>query len=249
MPRSLHHRAIYYSGQGAAEAYAARVLATSPLRYNKLNEGSGSAIVDSSGNAYTGTYTGVTWDGTLSPFGEPVPFWDGANDYGNLHSAAFGTAFNLDEFTILWWFKMADVGAWTDATERYFFRVQRDSSNQLLIRKSNTNNTIALTRIGSGTSKAITVGSQSDVGDVCMALSCSIAGGGLLTAGDLRAYKNGVQLGTTQTGNVASAGSGLGTVALGAASLTPTNVHRGYKNNLMFFNRPIDAGILALMTA
>lgn len=238
------------SSQGAtpAEEYAAAVLATSPLRYNKLNEGSGTTVVDSSGNAYTGTYTGVTWDGTLSPFGEPVPFFDGANDYGNLVSAAFGTAFDLDEFTILLWFKANAAGVWTDGIERYFLRVQRDGSNQLLIRKSNTNNTIALTRIGSGTSKAISIGSQSDVGDVCMAFSCSVTGGGLLAAGELRAYKNGVQFGTTQTGNVADTGSGLGTVALGAANLTPTNVWHGYLNNLIIWNRPIDAGILALMT-
>lgn len=239
-----------YTSQSLAEQYRIRVLATSPLRFNRLNEGAGSVMFDSSGAGYAGTYTGVTWDVTLTPFGDAVPFWDGVNDYGNLYSAAFATAFNMNEFTIMLWFKLASLSVWTDGLEHYFYRIQRDSSNQFLVRKSNAHNTIAINRIGAGVSKSIVVNAQSDTGFVCLALSGSVIGGGLLAAGEMKAYKNGIQIGSTATGILAAPGSGLNsaTTVLGAASTAPSTVNHGYLSNFIVWTRPIDNDILALMT-
>lgn len=240
------------SGASSAQLYDARVMATSPLRYNKLNEASGTAIVDSSGNAYTGTYTGVILANTDSPFApDDAPFWDGTNDYGDLYSAAFAAALNLDEFTVMLWVKMNSAGVWTDAATRYLLRLRRDANNLIDISKAAFNNTIQFNRIGNGTAKPFSVGSQSDTDFFCVALTCSVAGGGLLGAGEMRGYKNGVQIGATQTANVADSGSGLATatVTLGASSTAGGLVHHGWLSNLMIWNRPIDAAILALMTA
>lgn len=239
-------------GLTAAQAYDARVLATSPLRYNKLNETSGTAIVDSSTNAYTGTYTGVDLANTDSPFlPDKAPFWDGTNDYGNLYSAAFGTAFNMDEFTIMIWLKMNSAGVWSDGSIRQSIALLRNGTNYIYMRKSSVAATFQFIRDCAGVNKSINLGSQSDANWFCYAISVSIAGGGLLSAGDLRVYKNGAQVGTTQTGNIASTGTGLSSTqtTLGAVSVTPTNVHHGWLSRLMIWNRPIDAAILALMTA
>lgn len=246
-------QSVLFGGSTAAQRYDARVLATSPLRYNKLNETSGTTIVDSSTNAYTGTYTGVDLANTDSPFlPEKAPFWDGTNDYGNLYSAAFGTAMNLDEFTVMVWIKVSGAGVWTDGVARNFFDIERlVFNNEVQIQKLTTNNTVRFRRDGAGVTKLVDVAGFSETTWFCLAISASVAGGGLLTAGDLRAYKNGVQVGTTQTGNIASTGSGLNSasVVLGASSTTPTNVHSGYLSRFIIWNRPIDAAILALMTA
>lgn len=248
---SLVQKLLLFSGGSAAAAYAARVLATSPLRYNKLNEASGTAIVDSSGNGYTGTYTGVTLADTDSPFlPDKAPLWDGVNDYGDLYSAAFGAAFNMDEFTVLLWLKASAESVWTDGTNRFLVRLVRDGTNLIGINKPTTNSTIQLQRAGGGTTKTITVAGQSGAGWLCYALSASVAGGGLLGAGELKAYKNGAQIGTTQTSILASLGSGLSstTTTLGAAGTAGTLVWNGWLSRLIIWNRPIDAAILALMT-
>lgn len=242
---------VLSGGATAAQLYSTRVLATSPLRYNKLNETSGTAIVDSSGNGYTGTYTGVDLANADSPFlPNKAPFWDGTNDYGNLHSAAFATAFNYNEFTLMLWFKMNAAGVWTDAANRFLIRLDRDASNTINIRKTTNNNELAFTRTGGGTTRSVTLGSQSDTAWVCLALSCSVAGGGLLAAGELRAYKNGAQVGSTQTGNINATGSGLTSTAttLGAATTTPALVHHGYLAHAIIWNSPMSADKLALMT-
>ena len=243
----------YLNQQGTpATAYAARVLATSPLRYNKLNETSGTAIVDSSGNGYTGTYTGVDLANADSPFlPDKAPFFDGVNDYGNIYSAAFATAFNMDEFTILMFVKMANLGVWTDAyaAGRRSIVIQRDASNFIFIGRSAADNTLTFQRTANGTAKIITIGSLSYTDWFSVAISASVAGGGLLNAGDTRAYINGVQGGTTQTGSVAATGSGLSSTAtvLGAGTTTPTRQHHGWLSQPLILNRPIDAAILALM--
>lgn len=251
MPSMQQKLLLLFSGGSAAAAYAARVLATAPLRYNKLNEASGTAIVDSSGNGYTGTYTGVTLADTDSPFlPDKAPFFDATNDYGNLYSASFGTAFNSDEFTIMIWAKVNSSSVWTDATERYFVRITRDGNNQLFFNKSTSNNTIRFSRTGNATTKTISVGGQSDTNWFCVAASLSVAGGGLLAAGESAMYKNGALIGSKQTGNLASTGSGLSATLnlFGAVNNVPNNVWHGWQSHLIIWNRPIDAAILALMT-
>ena len=95
----------YYQSQAAA--YAADVLATSPIAYWKLNEGSGSTVEDSSGNGYDGSYTGVTWDGETF-LGDAVPYFDGANDYANVYSAGLQSAVDFEEGCILAWCKVSN---------------------------------------------------------------------------------------------------------------------------------------------
>lgn len=230
--------------------YSARVLALSPMRYNKLDEASGTTMVDVGGSAFTGTYTGIAWGAGASPLqGGDAPFFDGTNDYANLYSAAFASAFNMDEYTVMLWVKMSALADWTDGVAHTFLRLQRDASNEVRLSK-NSNNTIRFLAIGGGTTKSIDLGSQSQTDWFCVALSRSIAGGGLLSAGDTRAYKNGVQAGSTQTGSVAATGSGLNSTNTALGSLlnnSATSAQKGYLAHLIVWNSPMSNDKLALM--
>lgn len=234
----------------AAQFYANRVLATNPLRFNKLNESSGTAIIDSSANAYTGTYTGVDLANTASPFaGDNAPLW-GTDDYGNIYSTSFATAFNPNEFTVLLWIKVSAVGVWTDATTRFLFNLRLDLNNRILVTRTVTNNQIAYRRIGNAVDKIISVSTFTETGWISMALSCSIAGGGLLSAGDTRAYKNGAQAGATATGSAAFVGSGLSSTEtlIGAQSTSVPSPWSGWLAYFAIWNRPMANDILALMS-
>lgn len=228
----------------AAAAYDTRVLATNPLRYNKLNETSGTAIVDSSGNGYTGTYTGVDLANTDSPFlPDKATFWDGTNDYGNLYSAAFATAFNLDEGCVLLWVKMNALAVWTDGTQRRPITIQRDVNNLVrVLRTAGINNNLAFTRVANGVTTTINVGSLSYTDWFSVLLSWSIAGN------SLKVYINGVEVGSGVAG--AALGSGLSSTetVLGAASTVPANVHHGWLSRSAIWARPADAAIIALGT-
>lgn len=248
--RTLARRAVL-TPQGAFGAnYLARVLATNPISIRPLNEGSGSIIYDKSGNGYNGTYTGVTWEGTVPPMGGQAPRWDGALDYGNVYSAGFGSAFDFDEFTIMLWLKMSSGAVWSDGVFRTALSFYRNGSNQINLWKESGSAKIGFQRVGDGTSKVTTSGNLSYTDWFSIAISVSIGGGGLLNAGDLRAYINGVQVGSTITGNIAAVGSGLNSarVLLGAANQTPENVHDGYEAWEIVYDRALDNDILALGT-
>lgn len=248
--KSTLRNLILFSGATAAQLYDTRVLATSPLRYNKLNETSGTAIVDSSGNAYTGTYSGVTLASIASPFlPDNAPLWDGVNDYADMYSASFGSAFNLDEFTFSYWFKVANAGVWTDGTARRLVSFVRDSSNFFRVLRSVTNGVLTIDRNGSGTTKTISLTSLSSTAWNCFQISASVAGGGLLAAGEMKAYINGVEVGTVAA-NIASAGTGLSSAQtlLGARIIPPDFVTSGYFSRFMIHNSAITTSILALGT-
>lgn len=230
------------------DSYQSRVLAQNPIAYFPVNEGSGTVITDLSGNGFNGVSTGFTWDGTTRLKGGYVPLLDGASDFGNIYSAGLGGAFNFDEFTIIVWAKVSGAGVWSDGASRDLFRIYRDADNSMSLRKSPSSAVFTATRKGDGTAKSIISGTLSDIDFFCLAFSASIDGGGLLAAGDLRLFKDGVQEGSTITGNIASTGSGLDSTRtlLGAASTAPSFVWDGWEGQMAIFDRPMDSGILAL---
>ncbi|MBL8130289.1 MAG: hypothetical protein JNL42_00400 [Anaerolineae bacterium] len=128
---------------GARRTYAGKVLSYSPLAYWKLDELSGSAAADSSGNGYNAAYGGVTLNGATGPDGKAAPSFDGTNDFINLYSAGYSAAFPWVRGTVMFWFKAASAGVWTDSTLRYLglYRLN-GSSNQIAIYKLTTANTI-----------------------------------------------------------------------------------------------------------
>jgi hypothetical protein len=224
----------------AAISYHERVLATTPLRYNRMNESSGTTLVDSGPNTYTGTYTGVAWGSGNPPQGGDAPFFDGTNDIANLHSAAFATAFNFNEGAMLLWVKVS--ASWSEGSNRFIARIRRDASNSIEILKSSAVNRITFNRIGGGAVKTINAEPVSDTGWFPVLLEWSVAGD------FVKAYINGQQMGGTQTGLLSATGSGLivTTTLYGAFNTSLTQPFHGYLSNAIIFDRAMDADIEAL---
>lgn len=220
----------------------ARWLAIEPaklLAFFPLNEGSGSNIIDvsrpqPSSYSITNGYAGVTWGGTLSPTGEPVPLWDGTSDYGNIYTAALAAAFNGAEGTIALWAKVSAAGVWTDGTTRRLINIRVNISNALSMSKSSVSGTISWAYAAGGIPLTIAAGSQSSLGWFHVALTWDKA------ADQFKAYLNGQQSGSTVTGLGIWAGALTATeCAIGAFNTIPNNVHSGYLSNVYISSKAL----------
>jgi hypothetical protein len=234
---------LYSVDAPLAAGYRARVLATNPIRFNPLAEGGGTSIVDITANNFSGVYSGVTWDGTLSPFGEAVPSWDGVNDYGELLSAAFSAAFNLNEGCILFWFRAANAGMWSDGVSRRIVEIARIANNtDVTFNKSSApSGQLSVLRRTAGTLRIVSFDGLSTTNWISLMASWSVA------ANQFRGRINGTLV-TTHTAPSAI-GSGLVRAYAGVSNhAPPTNVMHAYLSNLVIWDTPEDAAKIALMT-
>lgn len=235
--------ALQSAGSGSSDAYQAAVLATSPLAYWQLDEGSGTDAFDSSGNGCDGTHANVTWDGTLFDNGDPVPLYNGSSSYTNVVSANLDALFDLNEYTILLWTKVSN---WADATTRGMLNFTYSGSDVIRIFKSS--DTISMQHRSNANLKTITATAPQISDFFSLALSCSITGGGLLGMAEVRGYRNGVQFGATQTVVSPAVTFNMSSAGIGAVTGAPAGVHSGYIAHCAVWDRPIDTNILALMT-
>ncbi len=109
--------------------YHQRVLATDPIAYWPLDEDQGTVAHCWVNPAQNGAYTGVTLGQSGIGDGRTAPFFDGANDYVDIWSAAFAAAFNGNEGTLAQWVRVFNVGVWTDAVVREAVRIWADGNN------------------------------------------------------------------------------------------------------------------------
>lgn len=176
--------------------YTQKVQALSPIAYWPLNETSGTTAVAVVGT--NGTYKrNVTTMTTATGIGDgnTAPVFTAGSDNINIYSAGLVAAFKAATGSIVTWSKVSGVAIWTDGVERKIIQLYADGSNRIDISKAAANNVVALTLIGGGTNKSVAAQPISDVGWMCWALTWDTSGGGQLIA-----YKNGSQSGTTQTG-------------------------------------------------
>jgi hypothetical protein len=221
-------------------SYKNRILLTDPQVYFPLDETSGTTIVNygSLGTPANGSYSGVSLRGWPGPFGSSAPYFDGANDYANIASAAFAAAFNADRGTYFAWARAYDAGVWTDGLDRYILMLLADNDNKFVLNKSATNNTICLGRKYDTHWSLVTT-------NLSLTTWFSVALTWSVDDNQVKAYINGSQVGgTLATG--AFAGS-LVLDIVGAANTTPNNVWNGYIAHLAVWNRVFAAGeLLAL---
>jgi len=91
-------------GGGDGMTYADKVLLYSPIGYWKLDESSGTDVLDSSGNAFHGTESGITWSADGIGDGNTAALFDGNNDYADVFGAGLAAAWNTTQGTLLAWF-------------------------------------------------------------------------------------------------------------------------------------------------
>jgi hypothetical protein len=176
--------------------YSSQVLDTQPehlVAYWPLWEDSGATANDQSGNERDGTVTGATWGADGIGDERTALSFDG-DDYVEIYSAGLASAFDGDEGTLLVWAKI-DTAEWTDGQRRFLLRLTADvSNNSLWIEKLDGANGVRLRRIAGGVSDYVQVDTGGETGWNCYALVWSKA------ADTLKAFVNGSQVGSTQTG-------------------------------------------------
>jgi hypothetical protein len=116
--------------------YRATVQAVSPgnlVVYFPLNETSGTAAEDDSGNNADATYHGVTLNSTTFLTGDPAGSWDGVNDNVDMYTAHYAANVNEQEGSAMVWVYPA---AWTNSILQVILAMSADTNNRNLIRKS-----------------------------------------------------------------------------------------------------------------
>jgi len=176
--------------------------------------------------------------------GKNAPYFDGTNDFCNVYSTSLRDAFNGAEGTLLCWAKVSAAGVWTDAALRRVFYFGVDSQNMVRIHKTTTNNQIALGYNANNVGSVVTHNLASPpTGWTALCLTWSRSAG---ANGQVKAYRDGVQLETTATSLGDWAGQLASTLTVvGAGSTGPANVWSGTLAHVAVWNRALSAAEIA----
>ncbi len=196
---------------------------TNLLVYYLLNETSGTTANDVSGHSANGTYSGVTLNTTTFLTGDPAASWDGVNDYTNILSSYLTANFNGAEGTVLLWFRVPSGATWTDGALRFAIRLLVDGSNFISMFKQTINNRFDWQYDAGGTLKSVNSTSMGSVtGWAQIALTWS------KSSDQVKAFLNGVQVGSTQTG----LGTFVGAIAIALIGAANTSGGSPWSGNL-----------------
>jgi hypothetical protein len=158
-----------------------------------MNDPVGSSVLTARPDtAYNGSNTGITMGQAT---GTPLKYggtFDGANDYGTLHTASLQANWNADLMTMVVLFKVSGVGVWTDGTLRSIFRIGVDFNNQVFLYRAGPANQVTWLYKAGGTSEIITKAGLSSTDYLMMAITADKAGVGASF------WWNGVQEGASQ---------------------------------------------------
>lgn len=161
--------------------------------------------------------------------------FDGTNDFVNTYSTDLNSAFNPSEGTLVAWAKVTGSGVWTDGINRRILRLTYADSNNMIDFYRNGNNIIAAEYIAGGTTNNINI-STSTTNWFQIALTWSKSNG------QVKAYLNGNQSGSTLTGlgtwvgNIVNSNSVIG--ATNTSALLPWS---GQINDVRLYNRALSA--------
>lgn len=221
-------------------AYAARVLALTPIAYYQLAEASGTTATDSSGNAYHGAYTNAVPGGTGMGDSNTGATFDGTGDSIDIHAMA--GAFNGNAGSLVVWGK---TSAWGDSALRALVSISTGGAgtNQVWIMKSAALNTLTFQRSDSNDDVVITSSALAgSTAYFCAGLTWSVA------ANAMKAYINGVQVGATATGLVSAVGTPTATTTtIGASNTSGADSWSGSLAHVAIFDRALSgAEVLSL---
>jgi hypothetical protein len=157
-----------------------------------LNEASGSVAADSSGNGHDGTAYDLTW-------GQPgIGDLETAASFNGTSSQVIASTVTSFEKTtagsILVWFRTPDTGVWSDGSARGLVRLWNDSNHYFIIEQSTVNNTLVIKRNMGGTITTIADTLTPDTEWHYLVATWDES------ANEIKAFLDGAQFGTTQTG-------------------------------------------------
>jgi lysophospholipase L1-like esterase len=144
-------------GNVSYQPYKQKVLdqfATNMIAYWPMDETTGAAAVDSSGNSRNAAYTGVTLANADFVSDGKAPYLDGATSYISFYSASLATAFNGAEGTLAGWFKIA-AAEWVDNTNKQLFAIYINDNNRIIVYKGSSNTRIPANYVAGGVNKSV----------------------------------------------------------------------------------------------
>lgn len=239
-----HHLLTLWSRRRDVLAYTNAVKALSPIAYWPLAETSGTTATDESGNGRNGSYTAVTLGQPGIGDGRTAASFNGSASYCNIYSVGLWGAINGSEGTLALWSQVSGSGVWTDGTIREMTRLRPNSGgNIVIIRRTATNNQLEWFYQAGGTTKNVFLGSQSATTWMHLALTWS------KSADQMKAYLNGVQVGSTQTGLGVwdSTLNATNQTIVGAATNTPTSIWSGSLAHVAIWTTPLSATQIVIL--
>ena len=224
-------------------SYMCRIIASAPLLYFPFNEQSGLVAKNwgSLGIPADGSYTGVDLAAMSGPKGGLAPYFDGANDFVSIYSAALVAAFSGSAGTMMIWAKVYDASIWTYATYRILMIIKNDASNWVDIDRTTANNRIYVIYRANGINSAPgIVVSTLDWFHIALTWDAP---------NDIvRGYLNGVQQGADINGlGVFSGTPDSRWCCIGAGSNTPTAVFNGYLAHAALWDRALSPSEILLL--
>jgi hypothetical protein len=134
--------------------YSDRVLATNPIAFYRLNDTVLPTTVDSTTNGFDSVYlNSPVLASVVGPDGVLVPSFNGTTHNINLSASGLLGTFDPTNFSINIWIK---VNNWTDGAFREVLVIRRNASNQIRLRKLDTNNTFEVSYEAGGINKVVT---------------------------------------------------------------------------------------------
>lgn len=232
---------------GGGQSYIDKVLSHGPIAYWPMNEPTGSVSRCFVNTAQNGAYTGVTLGQPGIGDGLTCSLFDGTNDYNNIYTTTFRDAFNVLEGTAIIWLKVNDASVWEDDANRVAIQLWSSASNHFYIRRQSSDNQLRYQYKAGGTTSAVTVSSLTSVDFMYLAITWSKSTG----TGEVKAYMDGVQTGTTKvnlgtwSGNLIDARSLIGA----GNTVGPDQVCHGWLAHGAVWTRALSAAaILDLAT-
>lgn len=162
-------------------------------------EPSGTTAIDTGGNGCSGVYTDVLVANTasfVSGYAAPLINKNVGTSIINIQSTALANLFNGREGSFFTRIK-ANTGAWGTASIRHFFRLTADANNRMWLRKSSPVNQLEIYYTAGGVLSFQTINITPTTGWDLVGFTWSKTSG---ASGEVRAYLNGAQIGSTMTG-------------------------------------------------
>ncbi len=161
--------------------------------------------------------------------------FDGTNDVVNIYSGSLNSALNATEGSIVAWAKVSGSGVWTDGVQRKIVTILADTSNRFDLYKQTTNNTIILSQVHGGTTSTV---STTSLGGSTSWFQVAITWN--KAADQFKAYVNGAQIGTTQTGLGTWTGNLASTnTIIGSSTSSGANPWSGMINDVRLYTRAL----------
>lgn len=222
MPQALGVRGLGV-GDGASGldyGYSTKVQTYSPYAYWPLWETEGAVahcLIDPNQD---GAYVGVTLGHSEGPDGNPVPLFDGTNDYVNILTATLNTNFDGAVGSMAAWFKVYNASVWTEIV-RYVMRLFADTSNNIYMRKDSTEDQVSW-RYKSGGAALSQVAACGLLSWVHMAMTWDRT-----TENKVHYYLSGTEVLPASSGLLAWTGA-LTIATIGSMDLVPAQVWYGW---------------------